>query len=102
LSRLSESPNRSDREYTAETERWSSEAIAPTVWPETAIDFSRSSSAMSNFWKREDDGSLFSNPLEQNGTLAGAAALLPCQCPCNDGLKFNLSAKGYRTAAPNP
>jgi len=49
LSRLSESPNRRDREYTAETERWSTEEIASTVWPESAIDFSRSSSAIVQF-----------------------------------------------------
>jgi hypothetical protein len=63
LSRLSESPNRWDLEYTAETERWSSEAIASTVWPDTAIDFSRSSSAVVQFLETRMRKFIALNPL---------------------------------------
>lgn len=73
LSRLSESPNRWDREYTAETERWSSEAIASTVWPDTAIDFSRSSSAVVQFLETRMRKFIALNPLRAKwgrGTIA--------------------------------
>lgn len=62
---LSENPNRKDREYTAETERWSSEAIASTVWPEMAIDFNRLSSAVDQFLETRMRLLIALNPLRE-------------------------------------
>jgi hypothetical protein len=88
LSRLSENPNRRDREYTAETERWSSEAIASTAWPETAIDFNRSSSVVVQFLETRMLRFIALNPLRAKWGAGWRGNIASMPSTCNDGLKL--------------